>query len=497
MTKRTTGHYGDARLVNAACRTDFVSFIRKCHHWLAPGSPFQMNWHILAMAYRLEQVRSGTITRLIENAPPRTLKSLVNSVAFPAYTLGHDPTKRVIAVSYGSDLAIKLANDFRAIIAAPWYQQLFPGMRISRIKNTESEVVTTQNGFRLATSVGGTLTGRGGDVVIIDDPLKPMDALSDSMREYVNHWFMNTLMSRLDDKVKGAIVLAMQRLHINDLTGTLLRSSNDWTLLNLAAIAEQEERIQIGADEYHIRRVDDLLHAEREPRGVLDSLRSQLGPDTFAAQYQQAPIPPDGAMIKRDWVHRYDELPSRTSSTQVIQSWDTAAKQGGQNDYSVCTTWLFHENKYYLIDVLRGRFDYPTLRAQAIAYAREHKAGQILVEDAGVGTALVTELQNAGLSAIAVKPEHNKRTRMSIQSGKVEGGQVLFPTAAPWLADLETELFAFPNGRHDDQVDSISQALAHPIEELYREAKYVEGFSKFVEGLAMDRYWGNVMGRPW
>ena len=184
-----------------------------------------MNWHILAMAYHLEQVRRGSIRRLIINAPPRTLKSLMSSVAFPAFILGHDPTKRVIAISYGSDLAIKHGNDFRAIMTAPWYQSLFPGTRISRTKNTELEVVTTRNGFRLATSIDGTLTGRGGDVLIIDDPLKPTDALSDSRREYVNNWFSNTLMSRLDDPLNGAIVVAMQRLHMDDLTGMLLRSS--------------------------------------------------------------------------------------------------------------------------------------------------------------------------------------------------------------------------------------------------------------------------------
>jgi predicted phage terminase large subunit-like protein len=420
-----------------------------------------MNWHIRALAYHLEQVRLGKITRLIINMPPRSLKSIVSSVAFPAFVLGHDPTKRLIAVSYGSDLAIKHANDFRAILKTPRYQRLFPGTRISRIKNTEFEVITTRHGYRLATSIDGTLTGRGGDIAIIDDPLKPIDALSDSGRQRANDWLTHTLLSRLDDKQKGAIIIVMQRLHVDDLTGMLLRTSDDWTVLNLPAIAEQEERIQIGVDKYHTRHVGELLHPEREPKSVLDSIRSQLGSDTFAAQYQQAPNPPGGAMIKRSWVLRYDQLPVSVSSSRVRQSWDTASKEGGQNDWSVCTTWQLHENKYYLIDVLRGRFDYPTLKARAIAHAQTYKPYQILIEDTGVGTALVAELQNAGLSAIGVKPEHDKQTRMSIQSGKFESGQVYFPNQAPWLADLETELFAFPNSRHDDQVDSISQALSY------------------------------------
>ena len=143
---------------------------------------------------------------------------------------------------------------------------------------------------------------------------------------------------------------------------------------------------------------------------------------------------------------------------QVIQSWDVANKQGEENDYSVCTTWLVHENKYYLIDVLRGRFDFPTLRTKVFEHAKLHKASHILIEDAGFGTALIQELKTAHFSVIPVKPEYDKKIRMAIQSAKFESGQVFFPKEAPWLADLEAELFAFPSGRHDDQVDSISQA---------------------------------------
>jgi predicted phage terminase large subunit-like protein len=476
MTMLATVH--PARVLDAACRTDFVTFTGMCVHLLTPGKSFLPNWHIEKIAYHLEQVRLGKIRRLIINMPPRSLKSLMSSVAWPAYILGHDPTKQLVAISYSSDLAIYHSNGFRTIMNAPWYQRIFSGTQISRLKNTELEVATTWNGYRLATSVDGTLSGRGGDIFIIDDPLKPIDALSDSKRESVNKWFINTLQSRPDDKLKGAIVIVMQRLHPDDLTGMLLRTSNDWTLLNLPAIAEQEEKIQIGANKYHIRRVGDVLHPEREPKFLLDSIRSQVGSDIFAAQWQQAPIPPDGLMINRDWVRRYDQLPARASSSYVIQSWDTASREGGQNDWSVCTTWLLHENKYYLIDVLRGRFDYPTLKAQAISLASLHKPAKILIEDAGVGTALVRELQNAGLSAIAVKPEHDKLTRMSIQSAKFQGGRVYWPNEAPWLPDLEAEVFAFPNGRHDDQVDSISQALAHEMSEYLWNERSLAGLTR-------------------
>jgi predicted phage terminase large subunit-like protein len=455
-----------------------------------------MNWHIHAIIYCLEQVRLGNIKRLIINMPPRSLKSMISSVAYPAFVLGHEPTKRIIVVTYGTELSTKFANDFRLIVTSRWYRNLFPIMRISSTKNTESEVVTTKNGFRLATSVDGMVTGRGGDIIIIDDPLKSIDALSDSKREHVNQWFFNSLLSRLDDKQNGAIVVVMQRLHIDDLTGALLRTG-EWTHLNLPAIAENVQNIQIGPNEYHFWRAGEPLHAEREPLSVLDAWRAQVGSDTFAAQYLQSPVPPAGAMIKQQWIRRYDSLPSRASTTHVLQSYDTASKDGSENSYSVSTTWHVSDGKYYLVDVLRGRFDYPTLKARAISHARLHKPTTILIEDTSVGSALIAELQQAGFASIGVKVEQNKQSRMSVQSAKFESGLVFFPNAAPWLEALETELLGFPGTRYNDQVDSISQALGHEIKASGWTAKSLEGYAKFAERLAADQYFGRVTGRPW
>ena len=188
MITRTTRNVTDV-----VCQLDLASFIRKCFQTLEPNSEFLPNWHIHAIAYQLEQVRRGKIKRLNINLPPRMLKSFICSVVFPAYILGHDPTKRVIVLSYSVELAIKFSNDFRAIINSAWYRSLFPETRISRTKNTELEVLTTRNGSRLAGSLEGSVTGRGGDYVIIDDPLKPMDALSDSKRERVNELYDRTL----------------------------------------------------------------------------------------------------------------------------------------------------------------------------------------------------------------------------------------------------------------------------------------------------------------
>lgn len=479
--------------VNAACRKDLASFVRKMFYVLNPSATFHMNWHICAIAYVLEQVRLGKIKRLIITVPPRSLKSITCSVAFPAFALGHDPSKRVIVASYSADLAIKHGNDFRTVVNSAEYHAIFPGMRISAMKNTQTEVVTTLNGFRLAASVDGTLTGRGGDIIIIDDPIAALAALSQKSREHVLDWYFNTLLSRLDDKQNGAIVLVMQRLHEDDPAGVLLRGPDECTVVSLPAIAEDDEEIPIGNGQVHFRRAGDVLHPEREPREVLDSLRAQLGPEIYSAQYQQRPVPPGGGTIKRVWLRRYDQLPQ---SGQVIQSWDVANKQGEENDFSVCTTWRVHEKKYYLIDVLRGRFDFPTLRRKVSEQAKLHKPSQILIEDAGFGTALVQEFKTADFSVVAVKPEYDKKIRMGIQSAKFENGQVFFPKEAPWLRDLEDELFAFPNGRHDDQVDSISQALGHASPSGWTKESF-EGHNRLVNALWQDAMFARLSGRPW
>jgi predicted phage terminase large subunit-like protein len=479
--------------VNAACRKDFVSFVRKVFHVLNPSATFHMNWHICAIAHHLEQVWLGNIKRLIITVPPRSLKSITCSVALPAYVLGQDPTKRLIVASYSADLAIKHGNDFRMVVNSAEYHAIFPAMRISAMKNTQSEVVTTRNGFRLANSVDGALTGRGGDIIIIDDPIAALAALSQKSRDHARDWYFNTLLSRLDDKQNGAIVLVMQRLHEDDLAGVLLRGSDEWTVLSLPAIAEQDEQIPIGNGQVHVRHAGDVLHPEREPREVLESLRAQLGADTFAAQYQQRPVPPGGAMIKRAWVRRYDQLPT---SGLIIQSWDIANKQGEENDYSVCTTWLIDENRYYLTDVLRGRFDFPTVRRKVAEQAKLHKASQVLIEDAGFGTALIQDLKTADFSVLAVKPEYDKKIRMGIQAGKFENGQVLLPKEEPWLADLEEELFAFPSGRHDDQVDSISQALSYESPSFWTKEQ-LDNYNYAMTLLWQDAIFGRLAGRPW
>jgi predicted phage terminase large subunit-like protein len=450
----------EARLLEALLRNDFRAFLHKTFAILSPGQTYVSTWHVEAIAWRLERVRRGEIRRLIINMPPRSLKSIAASVAFPAFVLGRDPSRRIICVSYSGDLAKKHSNDFRAVLESPWYRSAFPDTRIGPFKNSETEIELTARGFRLATSVGGTLTGRGGDIIVIDDPLKPDDALSETKRSGANQWFMNTLLSRLDDKRTGAIVIVMQRVHIDDLTGFLLSQSDEWHVLSLPAIAYFDETIPLSAERTFRRQSGEALSPEREPLDVLDALKLQIGSDAFSAQYQQAPAPPGGAMVKRHWIKRYSELPPAADHLMTLQSWDTASKGGPDNDWSVCTTWIVTRKKlWYLVDVWRQRVDYPALKQNVQILSKKWSARRVLVEDTGAGTSLVQELRGWVPGIIAVKPDGDKASRMAVASAKFEAGQVLLPEQASWLPDLEAELFVFPGSRHDDQCDSISQAL--------------------------------------
>src|SRR6266576_1768530 len=220
-------------------RHHFATFAARCFQDLNPQAELAMNWHIEVIAGKLTAVREGRTRRLIINLPPRHLKSLMASIAFPAWCLGQDPSAQILCVSYAQDLADKLARDCRSIVLSPWYQQIF-ATRLAPHRQAVQEFLTTRQGYRLATSNGGVLTGRGADIILIDDPLKPEEALSKAQRQACNEWFVHTLYSRLNDKRHGAIVIIMQRLHEDDLVGHVL-AQEGWEVLSFPAIAEADE----------------------------------------------------------------------------------------------------------------------------------------------------------------------------------------------------------------------------------------------------------------
>jgi predicted phage terminase large subunit-like protein len=447
----------------ALLRQDFTSFILRCFAQLNPQTQFLMNWHIAVIAATLEACRRGEIRRLIINLPPRHLKSICASVAFPAWLLGHNPAAQIMCVSYAQDLSDKLARDCRTIMNAKWYQKLF-GTRPASRKPALQEFETRQHGYRLATSVGGVLTGRGADFIIIDDPLKADEATSETQRCGANEWFDRTLYSRLNSKETGCIILIMQRLHEDDLVGHVLEQE-DWKVLSFPAIAEKDEEFvvetPIGGRTRFSRREGDVLHPERESREVLDRTRRALGEYDFAGQYQQTPAPLGGGMVKVDWFPRFwpDELPD--CFDQIVQSWDTANKVSELSNYSVCTTWGIKDSRIYLLHVLRQRMDYPELKRAVREQWQECGATVVLIEDRASGTQLIQELKVEGVHAVTgYTPEGDKIMRMHAQTATIENGSVYLPQGATWLASFLQELTTFPKGKYDDQVDSTSQALA-------------------------------------
>lgn len=450
-------------LVNQAVRIDFSQFLRLAFSLTYPDEDLTQNWHLDAVAHALERVACGEIRRLIITLPPRHLKSFTASVAFPAWVIGNGPNKKIICASYSADLAGSQTQIFRRLVEHPRYKAVFPDMRLGGRRNTEIEQVTTQNGFRYATSVGGTLTGRGGDILIIDDPIKTDAVMSEAERRAVKDWFDGTVITRLNRQNEGAIILVMQRVHEDDLVGHVLAAGGeDWDILNIPARASEVTRYTtgFGSEDTHETRPGDVLCPELVSDTRLTELEQSLGRERFSAQYLQAPIPFDGNIIRRDWLARYETLPDRTDIHAIVQSWDTATATGQGNDYSVCTTWAVSPYGLFLTDVWRNKVDFPALLNKAKQLAAQHRTNVVLVEQAGSGHQLVQTL--CGMLQPSVKgitPVSDKQARLTQCSHMFENGLVKLPKAAPWLELFERELLGFPSDRHDDQVDSVSQFL--------------------------------------
>ena len=390
----------------------------------------------------------------------------MTSVAFVAWALGRNPALQFICASYGQDLAEKHAVDCRNVMTAEWYQRLF-GPVLKGNRQAASDLRTSRGGGRYATSVGGPLTGLGGDILLIDDPLKPDEALSDAARQGANAWVDNTLMSRLNDKRTGAIVVIMQRLHMDDLVGHVIEQGG-WEVVSLPAIAETQERFEfdtLAGTKVVVRQIGEALHPQREPIEILQDIRRTIGEYNFAGQYQQTPSPAGGGLVKEAWLRYYEPHEKPPKFDQILQSWDTASKESELADFSVCTTWGLKRNgagyDFYLLDVWREKVAFPGLKKAVLELNAKFKPDVILIEDKSSGIQLIQELRSMGHSKVKeAKTEGNKLMRLNAQTPAIEGGFVLLPRRATWLDAYVMELTTFPAGRHDDQVDSTSQALA-------------------------------------
>jgi predicted phage terminase large subunit-like protein len=422
------------------------------------GEQFVPNWHLEAMTWRLTQLAKGQVRRLLITMPPRHLKTITTSVAFVAWLLGHNPSLRIIMASYSTQLAMKNLADLRRIMESQQYRAMFPGTVISV---SGQKILTSRGGHVYATSVGGTVTGIGADYIIADDLLKGGEASSEQIREEAFNFYQHSLLSRLDDKSNGRIVIVQQRLHEDDVAGRLLEAGG-YTHLNLPAIAEEDEDIPIGDDKMHQRRVGDVLFPQRESRETLDQLRQQMGGAVFIPQYQQRTDGAGSGLFRWEWFDTYEDTPDRDEFNLLVQSVDTAFGEGDTNDYTVCLTFGRKELDWYLLDVHRTRDSYSDFKRWLIRSARRQRTDSILVEAQGAGIPLVRELtreHGLGRRIVPSSPRFSKQERFDTQIERLTQHKFLVPVQAPWLSEFRRELSTFPNARHDDQVDALTQFL--------------------------------------
>ena len=446
----------------ALLRRDFSLFIMHCFALLGGEDDYVHGWHIDAIIYKLALFERGVIKRLMVTMPPRHLKSMTVSIAWIAWMLLRNPALRFITVSYGADLAEKQGRDTLKILNDPMVRRAFPRFRL--IRSTASDFETDQGGGRFSTSLGGALTGRGADYIIIDDPTKSQDAASEAVRDSDKAWLLNTLMTRLNNPSEGRIGLVMQRLHEADLVG-VLREKGGWTELCLPAIAQSDERIEVGPGQFYQRLAGHALHPARQSLEALRERCHEMGSINFNAQFLQNPLPALGNLVRAEWLKHYgrdfDYLKARGS---IVLSVDCASKEGVTNDWSVVLISQVERGEARILDVFRRKLIFPDLLRHVIRLCREWGATEILIEDQVSGTQLIQTLRSERPSGvpwpIRIKPEASKATRLSGVSSMIEAEQLLLPEEAPWLADFKAELLAFPSSKHDDQVDALSQLLA-------------------------------------
>lgn len=446
-------------------------YIRRAWPVIEPATEYLHNWHIDAICDYLEAVTRGEITRLLINMPPRYMKSIAASVLWPTWEWIRHPHTRWLFASYSSSLSTKHSVDRRTVIESRWYRDRWGDRyQLSTDQNVKTEFQNTARGVMVATSVGGSATGKGGDRVVVDDPHNPEEAQSDLQREAGCRFFSQTLSSRLNDKRRGAIVVIMQRLHEADVSSLCI--DQGYVHLKLPAEAEERQVISAPGGHEYVRELGDLLWPEREGPEELAAMRVSLGSYGYAGQYQQRPAPAEGGIFRRDWFRgTYARLPE---FREVYTVWDTALKDKEQNDETASLTLGAGEDgNVYLLRLTHGRWETPDVARFLVEQAQwlrdlygDRYTGDF-VEDTVSGTTLLQYVRRSHpeLVLIPVKAELDKVSRARGVTPLCESGRVLlpdlalYPEARGWTEDLLTQVTTFPNARHDDMTDVLVYGL--------------------------------------
>ncbi|KIN79157.1 phage terminase large subunit [Sulfitobacter mediterraneus] len=445
-----------ANYAQAARRTNLHVFLSDAFGVLFPDEELSGDWYIEALCYALQTAAQQDGGRLMVTMPPRYLKSVAASVVLPAWILGKEPATKVIVASYAEALAKEQSRLFRKLVASRYYRSVFPGAGLKPKVNNATEFVTLQGGGRRAVTVGGSVTGIGADLIIVDDLMKASDANSDAMREDARRFFDETLYTRINKKASGSIVVVQQRLHQDDLIAHL-QDKGTFEHLNLPAIAQISEQIPLYCGFVHEREQGDLLSHSRENEDTLAQIRRDLGEAPFCTQYLQDPEAAGSSMLDFSKVTLLDDEVADIRPLETYQVWDTAIKAETTNDYSVGITFGWDDERWVILDVIRRRMKFDALKAAGIAFHDKWKPDLVLVEDSANGSAMVTDLKK--IERIYIKTlgvKGSKEERFSFAVDYLENGKLALLRKAPYFDDLRRELLAFPTSRHDDQVDAIS-----------------------------------------
>lgn len=443
-------------------RKSFYDFVLDAFKVLHNNSELVSNWHIELLCNRLQQEAERIVKKekrkkhLLINVPPRTLKSELVNVFFSVYLWILDDSLQFISSSYSASLSINLSTQARRIIESDWFKIHFPNVVISKDENTKSKYTTPNGGLRYSTSTGGTVTGMGADVIVIDDPQNPQLARSDIERENANRFFNETLRSRLNNPDKGVFIVIMQRLHEKDLTGMLLDLEPDkWEHICLPAeISDNVKPIKLK-ENY----VDGLLFKDRLSLSTLNGFKTGLGSYGYSGQYMQLPSPADGGILKRNWFNIVDEIPIG----KIDFFLDTAYTDKSNNDATSLLAATFVNNNIYILNVKEVRLEFPDLIKEIQVFVQIYgytNQSRVYVEPKASGKSIAQQLKkNTGLNIIEDKPPtQDKVSRVSSISPIIESGRVYLKDGR-YINSFLDQCASFPNAAHDDMVDTLVMCI--------------------------------------
>lgn len=435
-------------------KEDFISFVNLMWPSFISGR------HHQKMASAFERVASGELKRLIINMPPRHTKSEFASYLLPAWFLGKYPEKKVIQTAHTAELAVGFGRKVRNLIQSEDFQNVFSGITLSSDSKAAGRWNTNKRGDYFAIGVGGAVTGKGADLLIIDDPHSEQDAqqgqFNPEVYDRVYEWYTSGPRQRLQPG--GAIIVVMTRWSLRDLTGQIMKSTgnkkgmDDWEVIEFPAIMPSGKP----------------LWPEFWSLDELDALRAELPPTKWNAQYQQNPTSEEGALIKREWWREWDR-PNPPPCEIILQSWDTAFLKTQRSDYSACTTWgvFYHPDdtgrsqpNLIMLDAYKEKLEFPDLKRAAYDKYMEYEPDQMIVEKKASGAPLIFELRAMGIPVTEFTPSRgqDKIARANAVTDLFASGSIWHPPTQ-WAHEVIEECAAFPSGEHDDYVDSTTQAL--------------------------------------